>query len=291
MLIRFMVASSASFSGVSIWTAINFIFLCVPAGFLATLFVSRYYGDTYFHITLVEVIGFLGMMAGGLLISTWGGFKRHTKTLLVGMVSFGLLATLMGSVKNFYMYLVLMAVYEVALTMVQTVSTTLLQENSTPEMSGRVFGLFGAAYSSLLPIDMVVFGLLADKTSMRLLMVMSGGLLILLAVVMFMDKSLQDLFNFYFCSGNELGHCSQRWGRLGKKSLHLRRLPSVGLPPTSSFTIHNAHIIPWKVWYHTRLKTHSWVMNTPPSDTVGVQILPLTRFVSWFCPVCICLVT
>ena len=150
MLIRFMVASSASFSGVSIWTAINFIFLCVPAGFLATLFVSRYYGDTYFHITLVEVIGFLGMMAGGLLISTWGGFKRHTKTLLVGMVSFGLLATLMGLVKNFYMYLVLMAVYEVALTMVQTVSTTLLQENSTPEMSGRVFGLFGAAYSSLL---------------------------------------------------------------------------------------------------------------------------------------------
>ena len=149
-------------------------------------------------------------MAGGLLISTWGGFKRHTKTLLVGMVSFVLLATLMGSVKNFYMYLVLMAVYEVALTMVQTVSTTLLQENSTPEMSGRVFGLFGAAYSSLLPIDMVVFGLLADKTSMRLLMVMSGGLLILLAVVMFMDKSLQDLFNFYFCSGNELGHCSQR---------------------------------------------------------------------------------
>ena len=127
------------------------------------MFVSRYYGDTYFHITLVEVIGFLGMMAGGLLISTWGGFKRHTKTLLVGMVSFGLLATLMGSVKNFYMYLVLMAVYEVALTMVQTVSTTLLQENSTPEMSGRVFGLFGAAYSSLLPIDMVVFGLLADK--------------------------------------------------------------------------------------------------------------------------------
>ena len=156
-----------------------FIFLCVPAGFLATLFVSRYYGDTYFHMTLVEVIGFLGMMAGGLLISTWGGFKRHTKTLLVGMMSFGLLAILMGLVKNFYVYLVLMAVYGVALTMVQTASTTLLQENSTPEMSGRVFGLFGAAYSGFLPIGMVVFGLLADRTSMRLLMVISGGLLIL----------------------------------------------------------------------------------------------------------------
>ena len=166
-----------------------FIFLCVPAGFLATLFVSRYYGDTYFHMTLVEVIGFLGMMAGGLLISTWGGFKRHTKTLLVGMMSFGLLAIAMGLVENFYVYLVLMAVYGVALTMVQTASTTLLQENSTPEMTGRIFGLYGATYSSFLPIGMVVFGLLADRTSMRLLMAVSGGLLILMAAVMFLDKS------------------------------------------------------------------------------------------------------
>ena len=166
-----------------------FIFLCVPAGFLATLFVNRYYGDTYFHMTLVEVIGFLGMMAGGLLISTWGGFKRHTKTLLVGMMAFGALAILMGWVENFYVYLALMAVYGVALTMVQTASTTLLQENSTPEMAGRIFGLYGAAYSSFLPIGMVVFGLLADRTSMRLLMVISGGLLILMAAVMFWDKS------------------------------------------------------------------------------------------------------
>ena len=166
-----------------------FIFLCVPAGFLATLFVSRYYGDTYFHMTLVEVIGFLGMMAGGLLISTWGGFKRHTKTLLVGMMAFGTLAIAMGLVENFYVYLALMAVYGVALTMVQTASTTLLQESSTPEMAGRIFGLYGAAYSSFLPIGMVVFGLLADRISMRLLMVVSGGLLILMAAVMFWDKS------------------------------------------------------------------------------------------------------
>ena len=166
-----------------------FIFLCVPAGFLATLFVSRYYSDTYFHMTLVEVIGFLGMMVGGLLISTWGGFKRHTKTLLTGMAAFGALAIAMGLIKSFYVYLVLMAVCGVALTMVQTASTTLLQENSTPEMAGRIFGLFGAAYSSFLPIGMVVFGLLADRTSMRLLMVVSGGMLIIMPAVMFLDKS------------------------------------------------------------------------------------------------------
>lgn len=139
--------------------------------------------------TIVEVIGFLGMMAGGVLIGIWGGFKRHTKTFLVGMMFFGLLAILMGVVNSFYVYLGLIAVYGVALTMVQTASTTLLQENSTPEMSGRVFGLFGTTHSGFLPIGMVVFGLLADRISMRLLMVVSGGMLILIAVVMFLDKS------------------------------------------------------------------------------------------------------
>ena len=104
-------------------------------------------------------------------------------------MAFGLLAILMGAVNSFYVYLALMAVYGVALTMVQTASTTLLQENSTPEMSGRIFGLFGAAYASFLPIGIVVFGLLADRTSMRLLMVVSGGLLILMASMMRLDKS------------------------------------------------------------------------------------------------------
>ena len=54
---------------------------------------------------------------------------------------------------------------------------------------GWVALLSAAAYSSFLPIGMVVFGLLADRTSMRLLMVVSGGLLILTAAVVFWDKS------------------------------------------------------------------------------------------------------
>lgn len=47
-----------------------FIFLCVPAGFLAQLFVSRTFGDTYGYLTAVEVVGFMGMALGGILMST-----------------------------------------------------------------------------------------------------------------------------------------------------------------------------------------------------------------------------
>ena len=170
-----------------------FIFLCVPAGFLASLFVGRYYGDTYWYLTLVEVIGFIGMAAGGLLIGAWGGFKNRVKTLVVGMIAFGILAIGMGAVKSFIVYLVLMAIYGVALTMVQTASTTLMQEKVAPEMQGRMFGLFGAMYSGFLPLGMVVFGPLADVVSMRFLMILSGILLLIMSVAIILNR------RFYKC--------------------------------------------------------------------------------------------
>lgn len=165
-----------------------FIFMCVPAGFLATLFVTRTYGDTYANMSLVEIIGFIGMMLGGILISTWGGFKNRMTTMLVGLFAFGILAIGMGAVKSFVFYLVLMAVYGVALTMVQTATTTLIQEKSPPEMQGRVFGFMNIIYSGFLPLGMVVFGPLADVISLNILMIASGIILAALALVIGMDK-------------------------------------------------------------------------------------------------------
>lgn len=167
-----------------------FIFLAVPAGFLATLFVSRTYGDSYLHLTVVELIGFAGMAVGGIVIGAWGGFRNRVKTLLVGLAAFGALGVGMGAIRSFAVYLTLMAVYGIALTMVQTAVTTLLQEKSEASMQGRVFGFLNAMYSGCLPIGMAVFGPLADVMPMRLLMVATGGALLLLAGVLRLDKAV-----------------------------------------------------------------------------------------------------
>ena len=188
MMAGFKYAVKESFVGPLLLIFGLFIFLCVPAGFLAALFVSRYFGDTYWYLTLVEVIGFIGMAVGGLLIGAWGGFKNRVKTLVVGMIAFGALAIGLGVADHFIVYLVLMAIYGIALTIVQTASTTLLQENTAQEMQGRMFGLFGAMYSGFLPLGMAVFGPLADVVSMRLLMVISGVLLLVMAAVITLNR-------------------------------------------------------------------------------------------------------
>ncbi len=159
-----------------------FIFLCVPAGFLATLFVSRTYGDKYLYLTVTELVGFAGMALGGIIMSSWGGFGSRLKTLFVGIFAFGALAVGMGAVRNFVVYLVLMLVYGVALTAVQTSSTTIIQEHAAPEMQGRVFGFYSAMFSGFLPIGMVVFGPLADAVPIRAVMAGSGIALIAIAL-------------------------------------------------------------------------------------------------------------
>ena len=168
-----------------------FIFLCVPAGFLSQLFVSRVYGETYWYLTAVELAGFIGMVAGGILMSIWGGFKSRVTTMSVGLIAFGSLAIGMGLSKQFALYLTLMIIYGVAITMVQTATTTLIQEKAEMSMQGRVFGLLGAMYSGFLPVGMAIFGPMADKISLQWIMIGSGIALIALSIFVGTNKEMR----------------------------------------------------------------------------------------------------
>ena len=170
-----------------------FTFFCVPAGYLAGLLVRRVFGDTYWYLTAVEVVGFAGMMAGGVAMSTWGGFRSREKTLAAGLLAFGSFAIGMGFSKNFILYLGLMAFYGVALTMVQTAITTMLQERTDTSMQGRVFGLLGTMYAGFLPLGMAVFGPLADIVPLQWIMIGSGIALILIAVITYSHQVLKGL--------------------------------------------------------------------------------------------------
>ena len=155
-------------------------FLCVPAGYLSGLLVSRVYGDTYWYLTATELCGFGGMMAGGLLMSVRGGSQKCRKTLAVSMAIFGAMAVGMAAAKDFALYLVLMAVYGVALTAVQTTITTSLQEHTESSMQGRVFGFMGAMYAVCYPAGMAIFGLMADWMPLQWSMAGAGVVLILM---------------------------------------------------------------------------------------------------------------
>ena len=159
-----------------------YILLCVPAGFMSALLVSRVYGDVYWYLTAVELVGFAGMTLGGVLMGVWGGFRSRIKTLAAGMLLLGTMTVGMGASPYFVLYLVLMFVYSMILAVIQTAVTTIIQENAEGAMQGRVFGLMGAMYSGFLPAGMAVFGPLADVLPLQGIMIGTGVALAFLTV-------------------------------------------------------------------------------------------------------------
>lgn len=159
------------------------VLLSVPGGFLAALLVTRVYGGSYWNLTIVELVGFAGMAGGGLLLGVWGGFPNRVKTLLLGTGLCGLFTIGLGAVNNFIVYLAIMLFLGIALTTAQTATTTLIQERAEPAVQGRVFGLLGSMYSGFLLIGMSVFGPMADHISLQLLMMITGGVLVLITIL------------------------------------------------------------------------------------------------------------
>ena len=161
-----------------------FIFLCVPAGFMSGLLISRAYGDTYWYLTASELVGFAGMAIGGMLMGVWGGFRSRVKTLMLGLALLGAMTIGLGTAPGFILYLAAMFLYSMAITAVQTATTTLIQETADAAMQGRVFGLMGAMYSGFLPLGMVAFGPVADVIPLPWLMIGTGLPLMLLGLCM-----------------------------------------------------------------------------------------------------------
>lgn len=169
-----------------------FIFLSVPSGYLSGLFITQNFGNTYWYLTAVELVGFGAMALGGILMSTWGGFKNKNKTLCLGFFIFGFIASVMGFSKNIYIYLILMSIFGVMLTVIQASITTMLQEKTESSMQGRVFGFMNSLYSFCYPLGMLIFGPIADFIQLTFLMLCSGFFLILISILILNKQKIKN---------------------------------------------------------------------------------------------------
>ena len=158
-----------------------FIFLSVPSGFLTTLMIQRTFGDNYLYLSINETLGFAGMVVGGLLLGAWGGFRNRIKTLAAGLLLYGVTSAILGFSSLFWLFAGIVFLMCLAIPVVQTTVTTILQEKVPGDMLGRTFSLLGIVFNGFLLIGMLLFGPLADVIAMRWLMVSTGIPLALIA--------------------------------------------------------------------------------------------------------------
>lgn len=155
----------------------GFFILSAPAAFLTPLQVTRSFGDDVWRLTAIEVTFSIGMIIGGILISSWGGCKNKIHTMTLATLIFGACTFALGIIPIFWLYLIFMGIIGIAIPMFNTPSTVLLQEKVEPDYLGRVFGVLGMISTSMMPLGMLVFGPISDFVPIEWLLIGTGILM------------------------------------------------------------------------------------------------------------------
>ena len=153
------------------------LFLISPSAFLTPLMVNRTFGNEVWRLTASEMTYSLGMILGGILIASWGGFQKKMNTTLSAGAFYGILMIALGSVPVFFLYLVCNALSGITSPCYNAPITVTIQERVPQEMHGRIFSFMQIATSCALPLGMAVFGPLADVVRVQTLLT-GGGIFV-----------------------------------------------------------------------------------------------------------------
>lgn len=175
-----------------IFIAVCFNILIAPAMYLSILQVTRNFGADVWRLSAVEISFSVGMLAGGILISVWGGLKNKTVTSVIGIVVFGLATIGLGVMWVFVPYLVCMVISGLAVPVFNTPLAAIFQIKIDTEFMGRVMSVLTMISSLAVPIGMVVFGPLGDMVSIDTIMIVCGAATILVALYCLIDKKMME---------------------------------------------------------------------------------------------------
>jgi DHA3 family macrolide efflux protein-like MFS transporter len=167
-----------------------FLILIAPLSFLTPLQVARSFGNDVWRLTVIEVAYSLGMVLGGVVMTSWGGFKNKIHTMVFAGLAIGLFTFALGIVPFFWIYLVIMGLVGLVLPIFNTPFTVLIQQKVDGDFLGRVFSVLTMISTSLMPLSMLVYGPLADSIKIEWLLIGTGLLMLALGLVMWRNKVL-----------------------------------------------------------------------------------------------------
>jgi DHA3 family macrolide efflux protein-like MFS transporter len=162
--------------------AIIFLLTVAPS-FITPLLVARTFGTDVWMVTVLEIAFSVGMLLGGVLVSTV--LAKFSRIGLILFATFGFAAFTigLGLSPNLWVFYGFMFGFGLLVPLFSAPFMTLVQETVAPEKHGRVFSYVGIVMALATPIGMMVFGPLADVISVQTLLVVAGIATILVIVV------------------------------------------------------------------------------------------------------------
>lgn len=140
-----------------------------PAQSLMPLLVAQDFGGEALQLSLVMSLQGIGIIAGGFVMSLWGGFKRNLMTSALGWVGVGLAYTVVALTPGtgFTFLLALMFFLGFSVPVGCAPLDAFYQSCVPPDKQGRVFAVLGSIDQATMPLGLVLAGALGDRVPVR----------------------------------------------------------------------------------------------------------------------------
>jgi DHA3 family macrolide efflux protein-like MFS transporter len=162
-------------------------FLLTPAySLLALLVKDQLRGDAGLLATIEALFG-IGVIAGGVILGAWGGFRRRIVTAMMGLIGLGVGCILLGLTPAEAVWIAIIgALLGGAMESMTNGSLgAVLQAAVAPEMMGRVMSLITSLATAMTPIGLLFAGPISDALGVRVWYVVGGGVCALMGVAGF----------------------------------------------------------------------------------------------------------
>lgn len=159
-----------------------------------------FHGSAVSLATIQTSMG-IGALAGAILLASWR-LKSPGKTVVIGLIGLGLAFGTMGLSSNIWMMAGLVALMSVLTQVVNIPLITMLQQTTEKRMLGRMMSMFMTVSTGLTPVSYIVTSsLIAAGISIRIIILVSGIVVTLIAIYSFRNKKLLD---FKLSQGREI---------------------------------------------------------------------------------------
>jgi DHA3 family macrolide efflux protein-like MFS transporter len=167
--------------------AMQINFLLNPAFALLPLVVTKHFNGEAIQLATLESLSGIGVIAGGLVLSAWGGFKRRVLTAMTGVIGLGLGCLMMGLLPPSAFTWGVVAMFVVGFVNPITNGPLLaaVQAAVAPDMQGRVFSLISSLAAATSPIGLLIAGPVADWLGPQAWFVIGGIVTLLTGITAF----------------------------------------------------------------------------------------------------------
>jgi len=170
-------------------------FLMSPAFSLLPLVVTNHFNGGAVELGWLQSANGVGMIAGGLLLGAWGGFKKRVVTAMTSLVISGVFIVVFSFMPPplFLVAVGCVFIFAVFNAMANGTFFSSIQAVIPPQMQGRVFTILMSLSGGMTPLGLAVAGPVSDSLGLLFWFRIGGFVLALMGAAAFFIPAVMNL--------------------------------------------------------------------------------------------------